>query len=109
MLCRRLPVRGSSVSTRTPTSMEVCQTALTLAWKVTSSPTWMGTMKVMRSMLAVTTRRRRVFDGGEPGGLVAQLHDRAAVHEAGAVGVQRSHPVGERGVRVGGGARIHLA
>ena len=97
------------MSTRTPTSIEVCQTALTLAWKVTSSATWMGTLKVMRSMLAVTTRRRRVFDGGQAGGLVAQLHDGAAVHEAGAVGVQRPHPMGERGVRIGGGACVHGA
>ena len=54
---RRSPVRGSSASTRTPTSIEVRQAALTVARQVSSSPTWTGSVNVIRSIPAVTTRR----------------------------------------------------
>ena len=53
---RRSPVRGFSASTRTPTSIEVRQTALTLAEQIRSSPMLTGCMKVIRSIAAVTTR-----------------------------------------------------
>ena len=50
------PVRTSSASTRTPTSIEVRQAALTVARRVTTSPTWMGERKRISSTAAVTTR-----------------------------------------------------
>ena len=49
---------GRSAVTRTPTSIEVRQTALTEAENVTSSPISIGTRKVTRSTPAVTTLRR---------------------------------------------------
>ena len=58
LACRTTPVRGSSASTRTPTSIEVRQAALTVAVNVTSWPILIGTRNDMRSMLAVTVRRR---------------------------------------------------
>ena len=58
-VCRTSPLRGFSASTRTPTSIDVRHTALTLACSVTSSPMWTGSRKVMRSMPAVTTRWRQ--------------------------------------------------
>ena len=60
------PVRGFSASTLTPTSIEVRQAALTIALKVTSSPTWIGTRKSTRSMAAVTTRRRECLIAARP-------------------------------------------
>ena len=45
-----------SASTRTPTSIDVFQTALTQARQRSSSPTWTGSVKVIRSTPAVTTR-----------------------------------------------------
>jgi phage shock protein A len=58
LVWRTTPVRGFSASTRMPTSIEVCQAAFTDALRVTTSPTWMGCRKVMRSAPAVTTRWR---------------------------------------------------
>ena len=49
-------VRTFSDSTRTPTSIEVRQAALTVARTVTSEPTSTGWRNVIRSMPAVTTR-----------------------------------------------------
>lgn len=51
-----VPLRTSSDSTRTPTSIEVRQAAFTLALTVTRWPTKTGWRNVMRSMAAVTTR-----------------------------------------------------
>ncbi len=53
---RFAPVRGLSASTRTPTSIEVCQAALTVAEQVSSSPTSTRCSNVIRSIPAVTTR-----------------------------------------------------
>ena len=53
---RLSPVRTSSASTRTPTSIDVCHAALTEACRVSSSPTWTGSRNVIRSTAAVTTR-----------------------------------------------------
>ena len=79
---RRSPVRGFSASTRTPTSIEVRQTALTVAEQIRSSPMLTGWMKVIRSIAAVTTRVPRVADRGDPGDLVAEPHHHAAVDES---------------------------
>ena len=51
-----VPLRTSSDSTRTPTSIEVRQAAFTDALTVTRCPTNTGWRKVMRSIAAVTTR-----------------------------------------------------
>jgi hypothetical protein len=53
---RTSPASGRSASTRTPTSIEVRHTALTDARSVSSSPMWIGSLNVIRSMPAVTTR-----------------------------------------------------
>ena len=50
------PLRGFSASTRTPTSIEVRQAALTQAWQLSRSPTWIGSTKAIRSTPAVTIR-----------------------------------------------------
>jgi hypothetical protein len=55
-VCTTSPVRTFSDSTRTPTSIEVRHAALTVAFTVTSWPTYTGSLKVIRSMAAVTTR-----------------------------------------------------
>ena len=104
-MARTVPSRGCSASTRTPTSIEVRQAALTEAVKVTSSPMWIGSWNVIRSMPAVTTRRRECRTAARPGDLVAELHHRAAVDEAGRVGVDDPHPAHEHRVRVGGFTR----
>jgi hypothetical protein len=41
-VCRTTWLTRSWVFTRTPISMEVRPIRFTLAWKVMSSPTWMG-------------------------------------------------------------------
>ena len=46
---------------------------------------------------------------GEPRYLVDEFHDHAAVHEAGRVGIGRTHPVHEHAARIGDGARFHAA
>src|SRR4051794_11693521 len=46
--------------------MDVRQAALTLAENVTSSPTWTGVMKAMRSTPAVTTRQRECLTAAAP-------------------------------------------
>ena len=53
---RTVPVRGFSASTRTPTSIDVRHAAFTVALNVTTSPTCTGSLNVMRSIAAVTTR-----------------------------------------------------
>src|SRR5262245_3900201 len=50
------PVRTFSDSIRTPTSIEVRQAALTVAFTVTSWPTNTGCRKLILSIAAVTTR-----------------------------------------------------
>src|SRR4051812_35897748 len=57
LVCRFSPVPGRSASTRTPTSIDVFQTALTDAQNVTRSPRFTGSLNVIRSTPAVTTRR----------------------------------------------------
>ena len=86
-----LAVRGRSASTRTPTSIDVRQTALTDAReRERARPMWIGSRNVMRSMPAVTTRQRECLIAARPADLVAQLHHGAAVHEPGGVGVGRA-------------------
>ena len=63
---RSRPSRGCSASTRTPTSIEVRQAALTEAVNVTSSPMWIGSRNVIRSMPAVTTRQRECRTAARP-------------------------------------------
>ena len=46
---------------------------------------WIGSLNVMRSIPAVTTRPPEWRTPARPADLVAQLHDHAAVHEAGRV------------------------
>ena len=104
----RSPVRGFSASTRTPTSIEVRQAALTVAEQVTSVPTLTGATNASRSTPAVTIRRRAVADRRDRGGLVAHLHDDAAVDEAGEVGVLDPHPADELGARGRGRLRLEL-
>ena len=55
-MCSTSLVRTCSRSTRTPTSIEVRQAALTVARTVTRSPTSTGWRKIIRSTPAVTTR-----------------------------------------------------
>ena len=55
-MCRVSPLRMSSASTRTPTSIEVRQTALTVERSVMTSPTWTGERNRIPSTAAVTTR-----------------------------------------------------
>ena len=63
---RTSPVRGFSASTRTPTSIELRQAALTVAQNVTTSPTLIGTRNAMRSIAAVTTRRPECLIAARP-------------------------------------------
>ena len=56
-MCRTSAVTAFSASTRTPTSIDVLQTALTQARQRSSSPTYTGSVKVIRSIPAVTTRQ----------------------------------------------------
>jgi len=56
----------------------------------------------MRSTAAVTARRRECLIAASPGHLVDEPQHRAAVHEAGVVGVGDAHPADERRLRVGG-------
>src|SRR6185436_17672374 len=51
--------------------------------------------------------RAGVADSGGGGRLVAQLHHRAAVHEAGDVGIGRPHPLDEDGARLADRSRLH--
>ena len=53
-MCRTLPVRMFSASTRTPISIDVRPAWLTAARKVTSSPTLIGSLKVTWSTDSVT-------------------------------------------------------
>ena len=65
-MCRASPVNGFSASTRTPTSIDVRQTALTEAVQRSSSPTKTGVLNVIRSMPAVTTRRPECLIAASP-------------------------------------------
>src|SRR3954470_19638498 len=57
LVCRFSPVPGRSASTRTPTSIDVFHAAFTDAQNVTRSPRFTGSLNVIRSTPAVTTRR----------------------------------------------------
>ena len=63
---RRSPVYGFSASTRTPTSIEERQTALTIDEQRRSSPTNTGVTNVIRSIPAVTTRRPECLIAASP-------------------------------------------
>ncbi len=63
---RTSPVDGFSDSTRTPISIDVFQEALTVALNVTTSITWTGTRKSIRSIETVTTRPRQNFTADTP-------------------------------------------
>jgi hypothetical protein len=85
----------------------VFQAAFTEALSVTTSPMWMGCMKVMRSAPAVTTRRR-AWRTAAARDLVDELHD-DAVHEARRVGVGQAHQCTSTLRRIGDGAHFHEA
>jgi hypothetical protein len=55
-VCATSPVGTCSASTRTPTSIEVRQAALTVARSVMTSPTFTGERNFIASTAAVTTR-----------------------------------------------------
>src|ERR1700682_4245473 len=57
--CRRCPLMGSSLSMRTPASIEVRKTAFTCARNSTIIPTLIGRRKCRSSIDAVTTRLRQ--------------------------------------------------
>ena len=59
-------MNGFSASTRTPTSIELRQTAFTEAVQRSNSPTNTGVMKVIRSIPAVTTRRPECLIAARP-------------------------------------------
>ncbi len=65
-MCRRSRVNGFSASTRTPTSIELRQAALTVAVQLSSSATATGSRNVIRSSPAVTTRMPQCLIAASP-------------------------------------------